>query len=279
MADADQGRSGLGQALRELRKAAGLSEAAAAEQLGTSARRISNLETGRFVPREDEIAALVGIYHTDAATQRRLARTARNLRAEPARARVVLSRGAWRMQRQIARIEEGAGRIRAFHCALVLGLAQTPAYVRTVFADGGEITGADLDRAVVERIARQAILDSGRDITLMMTEGALRWQAASPAVMIEQLAHLAEIGYRPGVRVGVIPWTTSVGVFPATGFTIYDSQSVHIGTRVATALLTDPQDVAEHEKLWGELEALASWDAEAREHLERIAADYRGLRK
>jgi hypothetical protein len=34
-----------------------------------------------------------------------------------------------------------------------------------------------------------------------------------------------------------------------------------------------------YEKLWGELEALTSWDAEAREHIEQIAADYRGLRK
>jgi hypothetical protein len=50
-----------------------------------------------------------------------------------------------------------------------------------------------------------------------------------------------------------------------------------VGTRVATAFLTDPQDVTEHEKLFGELEALAAWDAAARDHLARIGADFRAL--
>ena len=66
-------------------------------------------------------------------------------------------------------------------------------------------------------------------------------------------------------------------MFPLHGFSIYDSRAVIVGTRVATAFLTDSQDVAEHEKLFAELEALADWDAAAREHLGRIAADFRAL--
>lgn len=277
MAEPQRGQDWLSATLRDLRQAAGLSGMEAARRLGTSQRRISNIETGRFVPRDDEIAALADLYHASRATRRQLLEVIQDLRAEPPKARLVMARGAWKMQRRIARVEAASSRIRAFHCSVVVGLAQTPAYARAVFSDGGDITGEDLERCVAERLDRQRILDSGRDITLIMTEGALRWQAGGPAVMAEQLDRIAVISQRPGVRVGVIPWTTPAGVFPLHGFTIYDSRAVIIGTRVATAFLTDSQDVAEHEKLLGELEALAAWDAAARDHLGRISADFRAL--
>jgi transcriptional regulator with XRE-family HTH domain len=270
-----RGQDWLSATLRGLRKAAGMPITDVAASLGTSTRRVSNIETGRFVPREDEAKALAGLYHAGAATRRQLVEVVRALRSEPARARVTMSRGAWKMQRRIAAAEAASARIRAFHCSIVLGLAQTPAYARAVFADGGDITGDALDRCVTERVARQAILNTGRDITLVMTEGALRWQAAGPAVMTEQIDHLAEISYR--VRLGVIPWTAAASVFPLHGFAIYDSREVTVGTRVATAFLTDPPDVVDHEKLFSELEALAVFDGSAREHLARIAGEYRAL--
>jgi hypothetical protein len=202
-----------------------------------------------------------------------------DLRAAPdaSRARVVMARGAWRMQRRIARVETASAQLRDFQCAMVLGLLQTPEYARAVFSDGGDITGDDLERSIAERLGRQRILDSGRDIRLLMTEGALRWQAIGPPWMAAQVDHIAEASTRPGVRIGVIPWTTPVGVFPLHGFSVYDERAVIVGTRVATAFLTDPLDVAEHVKVFGELEALAAWDADARDHLRRIAAEYRAL--
>lgn len=277
-AGSEHGQDWLSSTLRDLRKAAGLSGMEAARRLGTSQRRISNIETGRFVPREDEIRALAKLYKANTDTRRQLLRAVGDLRVSPApRARIVLARGAWRMQQRIARVEADSGRVRAFHCSIVIGLAQTGAYARAVFADGGDITGEDLERTVAERLGRQRILDSGRDITLLMTEGALRWQAVGPAVMAEQLDYIAEISNRPHVRVGVIPWTAPVDVFPLHGFSIYDDRAVIVGTRVATAFLTEPDDVAEHVKLFGALEALAAWDDAARDHLGRIAADFRAL--
>lgn len=271
------GADWLSSTLHELRRSAGLSGREVASRLGTSQRRISNIETGRFVPRPDEIGALADLYHVPAPLRRQLVGAVADLRDEPAKARVVMSRGAYTMQQRIGRIEESSARIRSFHCAVVIGLVQTEAYARAVFSDGGDITGDDLERCVAQRLDRQAVLTSGRDITLVMTEGALRWCAESPAVMVEQLDHIADVATRPGIRVGIVPWTKPARVFPLHGFSIYDSRAVMVGTRVATAFLTDSADVAEHEKLFGELEALADWDEAAREHLGRIAADYRSL--
>ncbi|MGH3254814.1 MAG: helix-turn-helix domain-containing protein [Streptosporangiaceae bacterium] len=264
--------------LRDLRQAAGLSGMEAARGAGKSQRWVSDIERGKLVPREADLQALAEAYQVKPTMRRQLLQAARDLAPETRRARVIMTRGGWQMQVKVGKAERQAARIRSFQPVMVVGLAQTPAYMRSVFAAGGSIAGEDLDRSVAARVARQGVLGSGRDIAMIMTEGALRWQAMNPAVMTEQLDHLAEISQRPGVRVGIIPWTTGVDTFPRGGFHLYDSRAAEVATDVATAFIADSQDVSAYEKLWGELEALASWDAEAREHIERIAADYRGLR-
>jgi transcriptional regulator with XRE-family HTH domain len=277
MPASEGGQDWLSSTLRGLRERSGLSGREVATRLGTSQRRISNIETGRFVPRPDEVRQFAKLYRASADERREMLQAAEDLREEPARARVVMSRGAYQMQQRIARVEATSARIRAFHCAVVIGLVQTPDYARAIFSDGGDIVGEDLERCIAERIERQAILTTGRDITLVMTEGALRWQAASPSVMAEQLDHIADVSTDSAIRVGIIPWTKPAAVFPLHGFTIYDSRAVMVGTRVATAFLTDSTDVAEHEKLYDELAALADWDDAARADLARIASEYRSL--
>ncbi len=272
-----QGQDWLSSTLRDLRKKAGLSGMEAARRAGKSQRWISDIERGKLVPRESDLQALAEAYHAKATVRRQILQAARDLGPETRRARVIMSRGGWQVQAKIGKAESESARIRSFQPVMVIGLAQTPAYMRSVFAAGGDITGADLDRCVAERVARQGILDSGRDISMIMTEGALRWQAVNPAVMTGQLDHIAEISQRPSVRLGIIPWTTAISTYPRGGFHIFDSRAVQVATDVATAFITDPQDVALYEKLWGELEALASWDAEAREHIGRIGADFRAL--
>ena len=278
MTDGGQGKDWLSSTLRELRRHAGIPGAEVARRIGTSQRRISDLERGRYTPREDEINQLADLYGAKTTVRRQMIRTVRDLSSEPAKARVMIARhGAYKMQQRAQRTESESARIRSFHPAIVIGLAQTPTYMRAVFSSGGDMDRADLEKSIAGRIARAEILGAGKDISLIMTEGALRWQAVNAAVMIEQLAHIAEISQRPGVHVGIVPWTTPVDVFPVSGFTILDSRAVVIGTDAATAFFTDSQDVSAYEKIWGELEALAAWDAEAREHIERITAEYRAL--
>jgi len=273
------GQDWISSTLRSLRKSAGLTAAAVAQHLGTSTRRISNIETGRFVPRDDEIQVLAELYQASPAIRRQLRQAISDLSSEPPKARAMIAQhGAYKMQQRIGRAENESARIRSFQPCMVIGTAQTAAYMRAVFSSSGDLTAADLEKSIAARVARAEILGTGRDITMIQTEGALRWQAGSPAVMTGQLEHLAEISYRPGVRVGIIPWTTTVNRFPRSGFHIFDSRAVTAATDAATTFYTDPRDVALYEKLWVELEALTSWGAEARGHLERITADYRGLR-
>ena len=58
--------------------------------------------------------------------------------------------------------------------------------------------------------------------------------------MAEQARAIAGASHRPGVRIGVIPWTTPVAQFPRGGFHLYDDAAVHVATDVATAIITAP---------------------------------------
>ena len=82
MTGSERAEDWLSATLRDLRKAAGLSGTEAARRLGTSQRRISNIETGRFVPREDEIRALATLYKASPPVRRQLVQAIRALRAE-----------------------------------------------------------------------------------------------------------------------------------------------------------------------------------------------------
>jgi transcriptional regulator with XRE-family HTH domain len=273
-----QGRDWLTRTLVELREKTGQSASKAGREAGISQSRMSRIEHGLFLPTEDEVTKLADLYKAPVNTRRRLLRVLKDLRAEEAPARVVMRRGAWRLQRRIATIEEHAAQIDGFAATVVPGLLQTADYARAVFADGGELSVDAQDRAVAERVARSAIIEAGqRQITMIMAEGALRWQAGGPQVMVEQLERLARLAVGKRVRLGVIPWTTRVSVFALHGFNMYDRSVVVIGTRSATAFITDDQDVDAYRTLFDELVAAGSFGADAARIISEIADGYRGL--
>jgi transcriptional regulator with XRE-family HTH domain len=90
-------------ALRELRKAAGLSGVEAGKRIGQTQASISRFENGRFVPTPETVDALCRVYGSSTAQRQWLVRISRDLREDvrPA-ARVVIQRGAARMQERIS---------------------------------------------------------------------------------------------------------------------------------------------------------------------------------
>lgn len=280
MPNQPEGRDELSRALRTLRKTAGLSGVEAGRRIGQTQASISRFENGRFVPTPEAVDALCRAYGAPAAERRRLVRICRDVRedTQPA-ARVVIQRGAARMQERIGRIERASATVRHFHPAVVSGLLQLPDYMRTIFAAGDDLSPAEVQAAVQARLARQVLLDEpGRSFTFILSEGPLRWQVGSPQLMAAQLDHLAAAAERPNVRIGVIPWTTSVEVVPVAGFDIFDERACVVGTDAGTTFLTDPRDVASYVRLFADLSAVASFDGDARAVLRRIAGEYRDLR-
>jgi hypothetical protein len=244
-----------------------------------SQSKISKIERGFLLPGTDDIIALCDVYGVTAKERDDLLTLVAGLREE-ASSKVILARGVGEMQRRIGHLEASASLIRSFQPVMVIGLLQTIAYARYVFGapDSHALSGEEVDEAAAARAARQQILDdASKQFVLIMTEGALRWHAGSPAVMAEQVGAIAEAAGRPNVRVGLIPWTTPVRVFPRHGFQLYDQDAVMVGTETATATMTGAADIATYVELFHALEKSAAFGDDAQQHLTRIASEYEQL--
>lgn len=273
--DDTQGR--LAAELRALRLAAGLGGTEAGRRAGLSQSKISKLERQDLRPSPDDVQTLCEVYGASTAQRDDLVQLATTLKAsviEPAR--ITLSRGAPHHQQRIRRMEESAALLRSFQNTMVIGLLQTPAYARLVFTGG--VPDAEVSQAVAARIERQAQLrDRVPRAVLIMTEGALRWQAGSPALMAEQIEAVITATELPNAEIGIIPYTTPTTFFPRHGFHIYDHDAVIIGTEAGMATITDADDITRHEDMFTRLQDIASTGPAARTVLGRIATDYRNL--
>jgi transcriptional regulator with XRE-family HTH domain len=270
-------RARLARELRDLRSAVGLGGIEVARRTGISQSKISKIENGLLRPSPADVAALGRVYGTPRQQLDGLVQLAESLRSELIEPRrVTLSRGAQNMQRRIRQLEASATLLRSFQPCMVIGLLQTVAYARLVF--GVSSAGDGLDKAVTARMERQAALRNERtQAVLIMTEGALRWQAGSPKVMIEQLEAISLATKLPNAQVGIVPYSVSMTVFPRHGFHLYDSDAVIIGTETGTATIVDQADIAHYERLFDRVAAAACFGDEARAALSRIADDYRQL--
>lgn len=104
--------------------------------------------------------------------------------------------------------ERDAHTLRLWSPTLIPGLLQTAEYARALFL----AAGADEDSAselVAARLDRQSILDrpSPPHVVAVLDESVLHRLIGSPAIMADQLAHLAGVSERLHVSVHVLPAT------------------------------------------------------------------------
>ncbi|GAB3158564.1 hypothetical protein GCM10027059_03540 [Myceligenerans halotolerans] len=266
----------LAAALRALRADAAMSGVSAAKAAGISQAKLSNIERGKTPPTPADAERLAEVYGASVKTRDRLVEQAREAKAQAWSAKVVLQRGGWLLQDRIGRQESSAGSIRYFCPSGVIGLLQTPGYVRAMWGD--EMPAENVDKFVESRMRRQQILGSDqREIVAIHTEGALRWNLGGPDVMVEQLDRLLDELDRPHLRQGIIPWTTPVGWPALHQFTIYDDTAALVSTVPGTSLVTDAENVQQVVREWEHLERYVAWGENARPHLERIRAEYAAL--
>ncbi len=244
---------------------------------------LSRIETGRKVPDVVTVRALAALYRSSPAERERLVELVSIM--EPARldSRLVMQRGNnLHFQQRMKDVEASSGHVRSFHPGMVLGVLQTVPYALTVFTAPRPSRPANADppaELAASRASRypQLAADGGRSWTLIQTEGALNWHVGSPAVMVEQLAQIAEACTLPHVRLGIIPARTLSPVFAPHGFHLYDARAALIATKTATALSTDQRDLDDYLALFAELEKLAVFGEQAVEVIRRVSQDYQDL--
>jgi transcriptional regulator with XRE-family HTH domain len=247
-------RQNLIERLRELRRSTGTTGAQFAERLGEGWRqpRVSKIETGRQLPTPADIRAWAAATNTDPGELLDLLDRAR-IEYASFRERIADLAGADRLQDAIGAAETAATRIAHYDPLLVPGILQTADYARELLhlPTGPAQSGASeeqIGRMIASRLRRQAILyEPGRDITILIGEGALRTRVASAPTMHAQREHIARLAETlTTATIAVVPFTAEAPIATLNGWGLTDDLA-SIETDAGELDIADPEHV---ERYW-----------------------------
>ncbi|MFG1884192.1 helix-turn-helix domain-containing protein [Micromonospora sp. NPDC049102] len=262
-------RRRLGNELRRAREAAGKTQDEAAEVIDSSSSKISRLELGQSGIRLTDLKLLLDFYGVagdEAEPLRDLARAGRQ-------------RGRWSGYRNVVPdwfrqyldLEADAAEIRWYQPEVIPGILQVESYIRAM------IDGDDVDRQIAVRLERQAVIDreDGPELSLILSESALRRNLGDRATMREQLLHIAEVSCRKNVTVQVFPLNAATYVASSYNFIVLRfgeaSDVIYVETFTDADYLDSPDAVRAYTRLWDRLQAAALGPVESRKLILRIA--------
>jgi transcriptional regulator with XRE-family HTH domain len=257
----------LGSQLRRLREAKEITPQEAGHAISTSGSKITRMELGRVGFKERDLVDLLTVYGvTDEEERATLASLARRANSPGWLQHFGHVLPSW-FETYIG-LEEAATEIRAYEIQFVPGLLQTEDYTRAVTLLGHDgASGREIDQRVQLRMARQAILDrpDPPSLQMILDEAVLRRHVGRPAVMREQLKHLAEMSERPNVTIQILPFQASDrsvdGPFTILRFAEPDLPDVVYLEQLTSALfLDDPESIKRYLRVMRKLSthALAS---------------------
>lgn len=261
----EQDRKDLAQALKELRKAAGLSGERLAARCSMSQAKISRIERGKVLPSVVDVQCILAALKVPDEIARELLDVARTANVHYKSVRAYAQVGLWRTQAEIKALAESSMMVRHFLPAIPSGLLQTEEFARQVLTPTvpGDISW-DTERAVSARMQSQEVLqDETRRFSFLMPEHAIRWQRVDRAVMAQQCAHMANVSRRPNVEIAIIPQGATVRASPLHVFAIYDERLVAAELFSGEVVLRDPRDINYHLNLFDYFlgHALTGYDA------------------
>jgi transcriptional regulator with XRE-family HTH domain len=270
--------------LRRLRGQAGVSGRQLAERIGVSQSKISRIESGLAIPSGPEVAAWAAAVDASNAATALLTALTDTVYTEVHPWHAALQ-GQTHLQDEIQGIENRTGAKLTYEPSVVPGLLQTAEYARRVFSlFAPAYPEIDIPAVVAGRLDRQlALFDRARPFAFLITEGALRWQAGSPAVLHAQLDRIASLSTLENISIGLIPDAAPPLTYVPHGFVIFEPIDAHADALVmvetvhANLTVNDPVDVALYRRQWSLLEKMAVHGDDARNLLAEVAAGIRAL--
>lgn len=216
-------RRRLAMELRRLRAEAGIKAAAVAVELGCSAGKVSQMETGRVsisVPDAKAMLELYGITGDQRAALVELARTAKQ-------------QGWWQPHSESAYawflryvgLETESSVLRGYQSEYVPGLLQTEGYQRALLAHQiRPWSEEEIDRFVALRKGRQEMLTepNASRFWFVLNESVLRRRVGRPEIMLGQLQRLLESGRMENVTVQVLPFAAGAHVAMTGAFMVVE---------------------------------------------------------
>ena len=267
---------GLAERLYAMRRAAGLTGARLAADLGWGAAKVSKIENGNQTPSADDIRAWAGeCGHPEAVDE--LLDVLADVQTVSRRWKQRTRSGLAAIQADYDRWTREAKRVRNAEVLLIPGLLQTAGYAQTIIERNAALYGTgDVDETVAARMRRQEVLyDTGKTFEFVITEAALRMLIVPAPVMAGQLDRLLSLGL-PNVTLGVIPMGVELDTRPVDGLLLLDDTAI-----VETYGREDPageEESAEYGRVFSRLQAEAVTGDEARRLIAAAAADLRGER-
>lgn len=251
----------LGEELRRLRDACGLTLFQVVSQIGISESHLSRMEMGKRAPSPEDLSALLVIYGVTGEERHELLALARKA-TQP---------GLWQRKGSfearfatLKLLESRATKLVNFEPLVVPGLLQTVPYAQAMVRDVGMIDDPDeVDERVVGRIHRQAVLRQfgAPHLVAIVTESCLRHLVGGREVMRDQLRYLGEVAERHNVTLRVVP--TAVGGHPGLNGSFlrmrFEDRSsvVFLGNLTSSLFLEDASEVAVYDRMIVELLSVA----------------------
>lgn len=251
----------LGEELRKLREASGLSATEAGAHAGLGRAHMSHIETGRTAIPEEKLRALAKAY---GCTSHPLIEGL----CEMSRA---TGRGWWSAYKEshnaraldLAELEVGAAAHRSFQWMYVPGLLQTADYMRCLF-EGGQPGRPDAIATYAEfRQRRQHVLADGQPLHVVIHEAALLMKFVPDDVMRRQIEHLVKVAKSPHVRIQLLPFKADINsATPGTPFTILDNRvpelsTVYVEHPVSSVFLGDREHLDQYHSAFEHLSTAA----------------------
>lgn len=266
----------LATALRDLRRAAGLSGQALGARVYMSQTKISRIETGRIVPSVTDVELLLYALDVDAERSGELVSLARVANTEFRPGKLRARAGPAARQRDLQALEAQCRVQRHFLPTMVTGLIQTPAYARQALSWPEERSPAVVEEIVNHKVQRQAILHrDDKEFVFLLTEAALRWRLLDSVDMAAQVEHVARVAGLPNVTIEIIPFRARVPVGPLNVFVVYDDRLARVESKTGVLVLRDPTDVRYYLDLFALYQRYTLRGDAAREFLLKIADDFR----
>ncbi|MGW0808633.1 helix-turn-helix domain-containing protein [Nonomuraea sp. NPDC002799] len=241
----------VGAQLRRLREAREVGRDRAAYLIRGSQSKISRMEAGRTSFKRRDVADLLTLYGvTDESDRAALLALAEQANAP----------GWWQEHRDVVPywfeeylgLEQDAALIRIHEVQYVPGLLQTEDYARAVIVSGHAVdSGEQVERRVAVRMRRRRILTGPTPTRLwaVVDEASLRRRVGNPAIMRDQLRHLAELAELPHITLQILPFSSggpSGGIGPVTLLRFAQaelSDVVYLEHLASAQYLTKPSEV------------------------------------
>jgi transcriptional regulator with XRE-family HTH domain len=243
-------RRQLGRRLRDLRQGAGQTIEDVTVTGLASRTKMWRIEGGKARVRIGDVMALARLYGADNKTADVLLRLAE---ATNDSGFVEDYKGAVQEAYWLyIDLEADAAVIADYNSELVTGLLQTESYIRAIMQDTGSLSREVIEQRIRLRLGRQkAFFGRPRQsrFEAVLTEGAVRVQVGSAAVMRAQREHLRALARQDGVSIRILPFDKGLHPGMDGPFTILDFDDpedpslVHIGNMIGSRYIEEPDHV------------------------------------